>query len=151
MPVFTPPALPAGVVPLNTGALNRIFNLVAIIKTSAGHTEAISSDLRIVGTGETAPDLATVQPVLTATVSGTKVDISWGWEGNAKFLDRCEIQVDRGDAKGWSPLAFDTTPDYTDSAAHPATLTRWKYRAIYHVNDAPTALWSAEASVTVGG
>jgi hypothetical protein len=94
---------------------------------------------------------ATVQPVLTATVNGGRVDIGWSWEGNAKFLDMCEIQVDRGDGKGWGPLAFDTTPNYTDNAAFPATLTRWKYRAIYHLNDAQVGQWSAEVSVTVGG
>ena len=43
---------------------------------------------------------------------------------------------------------IDTTPGYTDTAPHPATLTRWKYRAIYHADDAQVGLWSAEVSVT---
>ena len=59
MPVFTPPPLPAGdpaavppilpTVPVTAGALNRIFDLVQIIKRSPGYTEAIGSDLGIVG------------------------------------------------------------------------------------------------------
>ena len=151
LPVFTPPALPAGVGPVKTGALDRIFTLVATIKNSGDYTEAIGSDLGILGTSEAAPDLATVQPILTATVNGGRVDIGWSWEGNAKFLDMCEIQVDRGDGKGWSLLAFDTTPNYTDNAPFPTTLTRWKYRAIYHLDDAQVGQWSAEVSVTVGG
>jgi len=151
LPVFTPPTPPTGVIPVKTGALDRIFTLVATIKNSSSYTEAIGSDFGIVGSSLTAPDLATVQPVLTATVNGRRVDIDWGWEGNAQFLDMCEIQVDRGDAKGWGLLAFDTTPNYTDNATFPTTLTRWKYRAIYHQDDAQAGLWSAEVSVTVGG
>ncbi len=33
-------------------------------------------------------------------------------------------------AAGWTLLTIDTTPGYTDTAPHPATLTRWTYRAI---------------------
>ena len=97
LPVFSPSALPAGVVPVKTGALDRIFTLVATIKNSGGYIDTIGSDLGILGTSEAGPDLATVQPVLTAT------------------------------------------------------LTRWKYRAIYHLDDAQVGQWSAEVSVTVGG
>lgn len=151
LPTFIAPPAPTGVVPVNTGALNRLFALVGIIKSSSGYTETIGSDLGIIGSTEAGPDLTTVQPVITATVNARQVEIRWGWEGNSKFLDMCEIQVDRGDGKGWVILAFDTTPNYTDTAAHPAALTRWKYRAIYHVNDSQTGLWSAETSVTIGG
>lgn len=73
----------------------------------------------------------------------------WGWQGFSAFLDMLEIQVDRG--TGWGPLAFDTTPNYTDTAPFPATPARWKYRAIYRLNDAQVGVWSAEASITVGG
>jgi hypothetical protein len=149
--VFTPPALPAGVVPVATGALNRIFALVQTIKDSTGYTDAIGTDLRIVGAQQAAPDLSTVQPVLTATVNGTGVDLGWGWEGNSAFLDMCELQVDRGDGKGFGPLAFDTTPNYTDTTPFPAALTKWTYRGIYHANDQRVGLWSAEVSVIVGG
>lgn len=151
LPVFTPPALPAGVVMVNTGALNRIFALVAKIKDSAGYTEAIGTDLGLIGPGTTAPDLGTVQPVLGAKLSGDHVDITWNWGGNGPFLDMLELCVDRGDGQGWRPLAHDTTPNYTDTAPFPAVLTRWKYKAIYHANDAQVGLWSTEVSVTVGG
>jgi len=33
----------------------------------------------------------------------------------------------------------------------PATLTRWKNRAIYRVDDAHIGGWSAEAAVNLGG
>jgi len=149
LPVFNPPALPTGVALGNNGALDRIFALIQTIKDSPGYTEAIGLDLGIVGSTQTAPDLATVQPTITATVNGPAVDIGWGWGGHSTFLDQCEIQVDRG--TGWALLTIDTTPNYTDTTAHPATLTKWKYRAIYRVGDSQVGLWSAEASVTVGG
>lgn len=148
LPVFTAPALPSGVVLGSTGALNRVFALVQSLKGAAGYTEAIGTDLGIIGAQQTAPDLATLQPAITAAISGATVEIGWGWGGNSAYLDLCEIQVDRG--SGWALLTYDSTPGYTDTAPHPATPTKWKYRAIYRVSDAQVGLWSAEVSVTVG-
>ena len=48
-PVFTVPALPAGVTAVPTGALNRILLLVARIKALPTYTEAIGLQLGIVG------------------------------------------------------------------------------------------------------
>jgi hypothetical protein len=86
--------------------------------------------------------------VIKATVVGNKVELDWNWGGHSAHLDQCEIQVDRG--QGYAVLTFDTTPGYTDTAPFPATPTKWKYRAIYRVDDAQVGLWSAEVSVTVG-
>jgi hypothetical protein len=121
------------------------------ILESDTYTDAIGADLGIVGAEQTAPDLATLQPDITATVSGNRVDIDWDWQGYGKFLDMAELQVDRNDAKGFVILAFDTTPGYLDTTPFPATPTVWKYRAIYRVDDAQVGLWSAPVSVTVGG
>ena len=77
--------------------------------------------------------------------------MNWGWQGNAAYLDICEIQVDRADGKGFVPLAFDSTPGYVDSAPFPAAPTKWTYKAIYRVNDAQVGLWSNPVSITVGG
>ena len=95
------------------------------------------------------PGFATIQPKFTVEIIGNQVRVNWGWEGHGEFLDQCEIQVDR--SQGWSLLAIDTTPGYTDTAPFPATPTKWKYRAIYRVGDAQVGLWSAEVSLTVGG
>jgi hypothetical protein len=35
------------------------------------------------------------------TSQGNAVLVGWGWQGNSAFLDLLEIQVDRGDGKGW--------------------------------------------------
>ena len=155
LPTFTPPAPPAAVgslpavVPVNTGALHRLFDTVQTLKSHGAFTEAIGSDLGIIGPEQTAPDLATVQPVLTATVSGSTVQLGWGWGGNGRHLDQCEILVDRG--PGYTLLTYDSTPDYTDTTPHPATASQWKYKAIYRVDDDRVGLWSAEVSVMVGG
>ena len=68
------------------------------------------------------------------------------------FLDICELQVDRtGAGTAFGPLAFDTTPGYTDTEPFPATPTKWTYRAIYRVGDQRVGQWSKSVSITVGG
>jgi hypothetical protein len=34
--------------------------------------------------------------------------VNWGWQ--SQFLDKCELQVDRGEGKGFVLLAYDTAP-----------------------------------------
>jgi hypothetical protein len=149
LPVFTPPALPTGVVPVNPGALNRIFALVQLIKDSGLCSEPNAMNLGIVGTAMTGPDLTTVQPAISVYIMGNVVIVKWGWGGNSAFLDSCEIQVDRGDGKGFVLLTIDTTPGYTDTQPFPAAPVKWTYKAAYRVNDQMVGLWSQPASVTV--
>ena len=159
LPTFTPPPLPAAdaaaslpaVVPVDEGALARIFSLVQVIQEATGYTVPIATDLGTVGSQATAPDLSTAQPVLTAEISGTSVQVGWGWQGLVDWLEMVQIQVDRGDGQGFRDLAYDTTPGYTDTAPHPAALTKWKYRAIYRADDAQVGLWSQTVEVIVGG
>jgi len=148
LPVFTPPALPAGVTAQDEGALNFIFDKIAELKENNACTDSMCSDLGIIGSEDGAPDYTTLAPKLTLAISGNKIEIGWGWQGHSKYLDQCEIQVDRG--TGWQVLTFDTTPGYTDTTPLPATLTQWKYRAIYRVDDTQVGQWSAEASIPVG-
>ena len=151
LPVHTQPTLPDGVVARPAGALTRIFDLVAELKENDACTDTICIELGIVGAAEAAPDLMTARPDITAILSAAGVQLGWGWQGLGKHLDQCEIQVDRGDGKGWVVLTFDTTPGYLDTAPFPTALTKWKYRAIYRVDDHQVGLWSAEVSVNVGG
>jgi hypothetical protein len=149
LPVFTAPALPTGVAPTNTGALDRIFALVQSIKDSGKCSDTNATNLGIIGTTQTGPDLTTVQPVIAASLSGNQVNVKWGWGGNSAFLDSCEIQVDRADGKGYVLLTIDTTPGYTDTQPFPTAKTVWTYRAIYQVNDARVGVWSQSVSVAV--
>ncbi len=158
LPAHVPPPLPGAVpgavpplpavLPMPAGSLNRLFALVQKIKDAPGYTDTIGLDLGIIGSQKTGPDLITIQPHLTVTLSGGAVQITWNYGGFSDFLDMLEIQVDRG--QGWLILAFDTTPDYTDTAPHPAALTQWKYRAIWRVGDHQVGQWSAEVKVTLG-
>ena len=149
LPGFTPPVPPAGVLAVNTGALTRLFALVQLIKDGGKCTPAISADLGIVGSVQPGPDLSAVQPVLATTLSGNQVNVKWGWGGNVAWLDSCEIQVDRGDGKGFTLLTIDTTPGYTDTQPLPAARTVWIYRAIYRVADNQVGVWSQPVSAAV--
>ena len=149
LPDFTAPALPTGVTPQNEGSLTRIFTAVQDIKNGHKCTDAIAVELGIVSGADNGPDLTTVQPVISATVSGSEVDLKWGWQGNRAWLDACEIWVDRGDGKGFVLLTIDTTPNYTDTQPFPMTKTAWSYKAIYRVADKQVGLWSQTVSVAV--
>ncbi len=151
LPVFTAPALPAGVAAVAPGALDRVFALIQTIKDTGQATEAIATDLGIIGSEAAAPDFATLQPAIKARATASGVEIDWNWSGFAAFLDALLIQVDRGDGQGYRLLVHDTTPDYKDTAAPAAALTRWTYRAIYIKDDGQVGLWSNAVSVTVGG
>ncbi len=150
LPLFVPPELPDGVVPRDEGALNRVFDFVSEIKEVDACGPAVCADLRIIGPEQTGPDFATFRPDLNATATPAGVVLGWGWQGFSKFLDQLEINVDRLDGKGWQILTFDTTPNYTDTHPTPATLTQWKYRAIFRLNDLQVGLWSETVSVVVG-
>lgn len=145
------PTLPTAVTAVAPGMEVRFRALVQQIKANPNYNESIGQALDIEGTQQVGPDLATVQPKLEAIISGNQVNVKWGWGGNSAYLDICEIQVDRGDGKGFVLLTFDTTPNYTDSQPFPAAPTKWTYKAIYRVGDAQVGLWSLPVSIVVGG
>ncbi len=157
LPAFNAPPLPGAdvgaglpaVVPVLPGALTRLFSLVQVMQESGGYSDAIATDLGTVGSEVTAPDMNTIQPVFTVKTIGGHNFLDWGWDGNGAYLDMIQLQVDRG--QGFTDLAYDTTPGYTDTHPFPATLTTWKYRGIYRVGDAQVGVWSPEVSVAVGG
>jgi len=158
LPTFTAPSLPpadagAGlpaVVAVKGGALNRIFSLVKVIKASHTYSESIGTDLGVIGTEDTAPDLATVQPQISVSLNGPAAHVDWSWQGWEAWLQLLRIQVDRDDGQGWRDLAYDTTPGYTDTAPQPTTLKKWKYRASFQADDAQVGLWSQTVEVIVG-
>jgi len=149
LPVFVAPALPTGAAPVNTGALNRIFAQVQDIKNSGKCSDKDAATLGITGSVQPGPDYTTLQPVFTVSIVGGQVQVKWNWGGFSAFLDACEIQVDRGDGKGFNLLAMDTTPGYTDTQPFPAAKTVWTYRAIYQVADARVGVWSQPVSIAV--
>ena len=149
LPVFVAPPLPTGIVPVNTGALTRIFALVQDIKDSGLCSDTNAAILGIVGSDQPGPDYATLQAVISVAIVGGQVQVKWNWGGYGAWLDCCEIQVDRGDGKGFVMLTMDTTPGYTDTQPFPTARTVWTYRAIYQVNDARVGVWSQSVNVAV--
>ena len=149
LPVFVPPALPTGGVAVAPGTLTRIFALVQLIKDSGKCSDANAADLGIVGTPQPGPDLTTVQPDIDAYLQGDQVFIKWGWGGNRAWLDSCELEVDRGDGKGYVFLTIDTTPGSLDTQPFPAAAVKWTYRARYRVANQMVGIWSQSVSVTV--
>ncbi len=151
LPVFITPLPPTGVVAVNPGALTRLFALVQLIKDSGKCTDAIGTNLGVLGSEQTAPDLTTLKPAIAANISGTSVNVKWGWGGNGASLDSCEIQVDRG--AGFVLLTIDTTPNYTDTQPFPAAgqSALWKYKAIYRQGDQRVGQWSDVVSIPVAG
>jgi hypothetical protein len=156
LPVFVPPSLPGpdgtnpAVVAQPEGALTRIFDFIQKLKDSGLVTEAIATDLRIVGTVKTSTPGGALKPVITAKVNGLHVDLRWSWDGHADEVDLLQIQVNRNDGKGWVDLVFDTTPNYTDTTPFPPAASIWQYRGIFHANGAPVGTWSDITSVVAG-
>jgi hypothetical protein len=151
--VFSAPPIPSGTAAVNPGALTRLFVLVQSIKEGGKSTETINTNLGLLGSELTPPDLALVQPALGATVSGAQVNVKWGWGGLGAYLSSCEIQVDRNDGKGFVLLTIDTTPNYVDTNPFPApgASALWKYKAIYRKGDERVGQWSDVVSVAVAG
>jgi len=147
MPVA--PVFPTTVVAVAAGIERRFRELVKQIKSHPNYNESIGQALGIEGATHAAPDYVALKPELTLTLNGSAVDVGWGWLGHSAFLDMIELQVDRGDGKGFVMLAYDTTPGYTDTTPHPATPAKWTYRGIYRVNDQRVGQWSNEVSITV--
>jgi len=143
------PAFPTTVPAVALGVETRFRALVQLIKANTNYNESIGKALGIEGAEQTGPDLTTLKPKIEVIIIGNHVYVKWGWGGYSAWLDLCEIQVDRGDGKGFGLLAFDTTPGYTDTQPFPTAPTTWTYRAIYRVNDAQVGVWSNPVSVTV--
>lgn len=149
LPVYAAPVLPESTTPVKPGALTRILAQVQDIKNDGKCSDKDAGTLGIVGSDQAAPDYTTLQAVIGASIVGGQVVVKWNWSGFAAFLDGCEIQVDRGDGKGFVLLTVDTTPGYTDTQPFPAAKTVWTYRAIYQVNDARVGIWSQPVSLAV--
>jgi hypothetical protein len=143
LPANFPPAVPPGITP-------RFRQLVKRLRGMSKFTDAMAAALDVQGADQPGPDLTTVQPDIDVTLSGSHVEVDWGWGGNVNYLDMCLIQVDRNDGKGFVDLCYDTTPGYNDTQPLPAAPAKWTYRAIYRVGDANVGLWSKPVSIILG-
>jgi hypothetical protein len=153
LPVFTAPALPEGVASVPPGALNRLFDLVTVIKNSPGYNNAIGEDLGIVapapGDGAFAPDTQAAPGVRLQVIRGETceaVKINFIKHGHQGVC----IERQRGDG-AWEFVAIDTESPYLDdlpllAAGQPEVR---KYRLRFWDKGTPNGDWSDIATVTV--
>lgn len=143
----TAPALGVAPAAVPPGIFARASALAARIKKHPGYTDALGQDLGIIGAEQTV-DLNALKPVLRLTLQAGHPNVGWIKQG----MDGLEILVDR-EAGAFAFLAFDTIPDYLDTAPLPApgTSAVWKYKAIYRLNDEQVGQWSDAATVSVMG
>ena len=144
LPADFPDDVPPGIVP-------RYRATVKYIKARPTCTPAILEALGVDKQDQAAPDLETIQPDFAVKIVGGQPFVDWGWLGFGRFLDQCELAVDRDDGKGEVFLAIDSTPGYADTCPRPATPTKWTYRAIFRVGDSRVGIWSKPVAVIVGG
>ncbi|MCX6899787.1 MAG: hypothetical protein NT105_13950 [Verrucomicrobia bacterium] len=153
LPGFTAPPLPPGVAPVTTGALTRIFDLVAAMKVSPAYTEAVGTDLGIVahsgGVAAVAAD--THKPDIQLEVVGGKVcqavRIHFVKHGHTGVW----IESKRGGGK-WEFVAVDTAAPYLDErpllVAHQPEVR--EYRVCFWDKGQPNSEWTDIVTVTVG-
>lgn len=152
LPVFNLPALPAGVAAVPPGALNRLFDLVQVIKSSPGYTDTIGQDLNIIGPAA-APSTSFVK-----TTPDAKLTVVQGATNKAVRLDFKKyghmgvyIECKRG-AGEFEFVAIDTESPYLDDrpllvAGTPEVR---QYRLRYWDKGTPNGDWSDVDSITVG-
>ena len=119
----------------------RFRELVRYSKSQSGYTPSVGDALGIEGAEQSGPDMSTFKPVLTLRFEGGQVIVGWGWQGQAKFLDLIEIHVNRGN--GYVLLAYDTTPNYTDTTPPPAAGQKWTYKPS---TGSATSAWASGAT-----
>ena len=154
LPVFTAPALPTGVAAVPPGALNRIFDMVQLVKSSPGYTDTIGQDLGIIASGNATPTTMVadhmVPEVKFDTVRGAAseaVKIRFKKQGHGGVYIECK----RG-TSDWRFLAIDSESPYLDdrpllTAATPEVR---QYRLRYWDKGTPNGDWTEVATITVG-
>jgi len=149
--VPTLPTLDLGTA-IEPGIFGRVTAVVNKIKVNPRYTAADGEAMGIEGAEAAAQRgvaAADIKPTISVRLaSGALVEVVWQKLGHAAL----EIEVDRGDGKGWQFLTIDTQPNYTDKATlGPGQSAKWQYRAIYLDRDERVGQWAAPVSIAVAG
>lgn len=146
-----PPIFPTAPSPVAPGIEPRFRALVRQIKVNANYNPSIGAALGLEDAYQTGPDYATLAPEIDAVIGGVNVRIAWNWGGYGSYLNQCELQVDRGDGKGFVDLAIGSALGYVDTEPFPTATVTWIYRAIYRAGGNRVGQWSKPVSLAVGG
>ena len=144
---FSAFALPTPIPPqVQSGALKRIFDLIAVMKTRATCSPAICEALRIVG--EETPDNPDAVPkVGKIVVRGGEVIIPFTKDRHLGVY--IESSIDGG---AWAFAAIDTTSPYNDARplAPGKTAEKRRYRLCFWDGE-PTNVWVTTEDVAFAG
>ncbi|MDP1589076.1 MAG: hypothetical protein Q8M07_15100 [Prosthecobacter sp.] len=146
LPTFTAPALPAGVTATLPGVLTRIFALIAKMKLSPGYTEAIGTDLGIVGSQATEKAVPKFLAELLQGSGCQCVKLTF-----YKYTHMGVYIESRRGTGAWEFLAIDTESPYIDErpllvAGTPEVR---EYRMRFWDKGTPNGDWTDVVKVTV--
>jgi hypothetical protein len=146
LPTFTAPALPAGITAAIPGTLTRIFGLIAKMKLSAGYTEAIGTDLGIVGAAETEKALPKFSAELLQGAGCQCVKLSF-----YKYNHMGVYIESRRGTGAWEFQAIDTENPYMDERPllQAGTPEVREYRMRFWDKGTPNGDWTDVVRVTV--
>ncbi|MGB8169464.1 MAG: hypothetical protein WCF18_18335 [Chthoniobacteraceae bacterium] len=146
LPTFVPPALPAGVTATLPGALNRIFALIARMKTSPNYTETIGTDLGVVGPEETPKTTPRFSAELLQGTGCQCVKLTF-----YKYTHMGVYIESRRGTGAWEFQAIDTESPYMDERPLLAAGTPEvrEYRMRFWDKGTPNGDWTDVVKVTV--
>jgi hypothetical protein len=146
LPTFTAPALPAGITAAIPGTLTRIFGLIAKMKLSAGYTEAIGTDLGIVGAAETEKALPKFSAELLQGAGCQCVKLSF-----YKYNHMGVYIESRRGTGAWEFQSIDTENPYMDERPllQAGTPEVREYRMRFWDKGTPNGDWTDVVKVTV--
>jgi hypothetical protein len=147
LPVFVPPTPEPGTATVAAGVLDRIFGLAATLRTDDHFTDAIGTDLMIIGSADTEDH--PVPKFLLKNVQGDtiqSVNITFYKYGHMGVY----IESRRGGG-AWEFLAIDTESPYLDdrpllAAGQPEVR---EYRMRFWDKGTPNGEWTDMAKITV--
>ena len=132
---------------LRTHTVSALRTLINRIKTEAAYTQAIGTDLGVIGTMQHV-DLSAAKPVLTVSTEGGKITVAFK-RGQSNGI---RLYCKRGNETAFSFLAMDTHSPYHDTRENLAagTAEARQYYAYYIDNaDEQVGLQSDVVSVTI--
>ena len=147
LPVFTAPTAPAGVAPVPAGALSRLFDLASVIKDAPGYTEAIGTDLGILGPENTA-DHPTPGVKLSVMQGGTCQCVKIAF---TKYTHQGVYLESKRGTGTWEFIGIDTESPYMDERPllSPGQPEVREYRLRYWDKGTPNGEWTASVKITV--
>ena len=147
LPVFTPPAPEAGVVPVEVGALTRILDFSVKIKREPTYTEAIGFQLGIIGGEDSAEHPVPEFTMEVERGSGCEcVKIKF-----RKYKHKGVVVFSRRAGGAWEQLGIDLATPYLDERPLlvPTQPEAREYRLQYYDDEGPNGDFSPVQGVTV--